>query len=142
MDRTQNYRQEFSPHFRTLTKQAEPMVPWEGDDPFVGDQKMRDKQQLSPRHRYINKCRRTNLCPEPLLLRKSASTELALNHYGLGDTKGMAIADGLERLPEVSVVNLAHNRFSDGTVSELVKALMPPLSSAVPTGKKLSDFMK
>ena len=72
----------------------------------------------------------SELVPEPLLIRRKVNNTLSLQHYGIGDRLGKALADGLSvGLPHLRHINLTDNRLKDETVADLVAAI-----SDAPTG--------
>jgi Ran GTPase-activating protein (RanGAP) involved in mRNA processing and transport len=79
---------------------------------------------LTPRSRYIQNCIRSKLNPRAfLILRKSDTTELLLSHMGIGDKMGKAVADSFKDLPQVKVVDISDNNFTDKSLAPIIHAL-------------------
>ena len=64
------------------------------------------------------------MSPRALIIRKAVSNRIQLNHHGLGDVKGLIVADSLVTLPHVRSVNFADNGFSAKGVSRIMRSLM------------------
>jgi Ran GTPase-activating protein (RanGAP) involved in mRNA processing and transport len=79
---------------------------------------------MTPRSRYIENCIRDNLNPRAfLILRKADTTELLLGHMGIGDKMGKAVADSFKDLPQVKLVDLSDNNFTDKALAPIIRAL-------------------
>lgn len=84
----------------------------------------------SPRSKYIYECISSHLNPRPsLLIRKKFSTEIRLEHYGMGDSMAIRLSAVLADLPMVTVLNLCDNNLTDVGLKPLLEKIgaMPNL---------------
>ena len=82
--------------------------------------------ETDPRKVYLTKCRELDLLPEPMqLVRKHKSTNMALQHYCIGDKRIEAIAAGLKQMPNeiVRSINMSNNRVSWKGMKALTDAM-------------------
>ncbi|OQR88053.1 hypothetical protein ACHHYP_07648 [Achlya hypogyna] len=78
---------------------------------------------LTPRTLFFDECTNEALLPEPLLARITADRGLDLRHFGIGDTKAIALAKSLASLPAIHALNLADNRLTQAAVSVILQLL-------------------
>ena len=79
---------------------------------------------LSPRSRYIDGCIRKKLNPRlSLILRKSFTKCLDLQHQGIGDEMAILFADAIVDIPYVESLNIADNNLTDKGLAPIIKAL-------------------
>ncbi|KDO32993.1 hypothetical protein SPRG_02684 [Saprolegnia parasitica CBS 223.65] len=78
---------------------------------------------VTPRTLFFDECANEQIVPEPLLARISPDRALDLRHFGLGDTKAIALAKSLASLPSIYALNLADNRLTQAAVSVILQLL-------------------
>ncbi|EQC36939.1 hypothetical protein SDRG_05764 [Saprolegnia diclina VS20] len=78
---------------------------------------------VTPRTLFFDECANEQILPEPLLARISSDRALDLRHFGLGDTKAIALAKSLASLPSIYALNLADNRLTQAAVSVILQLL-------------------
>ena len=79
---------------------------------------------LSPREQYLAACIEKGLPPLPsLVMRKTFTTKIDLNHFGIGDDMGCAFAECLRSLPSVESLNLCDNALTDKSLYPLLLAI-------------------
>lgn len=81
---------------------------------------------ISPRSRYIDGCIRNGLNPRAaLVLRKNLNRNISLQHHGIGDQRGVLLAETLSAgLPFVSLINIADNNLTDVSLTPILKAII------------------
>ena len=86
----------------------------------------------SPRSKYIMKCLNGGVNPRAsLIIRKSVTKELNLQHYGMGDEMAQMLAESLADLPFINSINIADNNLTDRGMKPLLDAAitMPKLTT-------------
>mmetsp|Transcript_16332 Transcript_16332/g.30488 ORF Transcript_16332/g.30488 Transcript_16332/m.30488 type:complete len:1463 (-) Transcript_16332:187-4575(-) len=86
----------------------------------------------SPRSKYIMKCLAGGVNPRAsLILRKTLTKELYLQHYGMGDNMAVMLAESLAELPFINSINIADNNLTDAGMKPLLDAamVMPKLTT-------------
>lgn len=86
----------------------------------------------SPRSKYIMKCLSGRVNPRAsLILRKTLTKELYLQHYGMGDEMAKMLAESLAELPFINSINIADNNLTDAGMKPLLDAcmIMPKLTT-------------
>ena len=79
---------------------------------------------LSPRSRYIDGCIRKKLNPRlSLILRKSFTKCLDLQHHGIGDEMAVLFAEAIVDIPYVEALNMADNNLTDKGLSAIIDAI-------------------
>ena len=102
---------------------------YENEDGQIDIHDDRDKESMglsvSPRTMYIDGCIRSNLNPRPsLILRKTLTKEMNLQHYSMGDDMGKLLASSLQELPFIQSINLSNNKLTDVSLGPILKAIM------------------
>lgn len=93
----------------------------------------------SPRTKYIAACLKQNMNPRmSLILRKRISSELNLQHQGMGDTLGLLFADSLKELPYVQSINISDNNLTDVSIGPILRSI---ISMANVTSLNISNNM-
>ena len=94
------------------------------DVPTVKDD-LQDGTVTSPRTKYIAACLKKNMNPRmSLILRKRISSDLNLQHQGMGDTLGVLFADSLKELPYVHSINIADNNLTDVSIGPILRSII------------------
>jgi len=87
--------------------------------------------ETTPRTKFIAACIQAKVHPRAsLLLRKNVSTELNLQHQGMGDSMATVLAKSLPDLPFVHSINLTDNNLTGVGLQPLIHsmALLPSLT--------------
>jgi hypothetical protein len=77
----------------------------------------------SPRTAFVRACADAQIPPESLIVRKRQSPVLDLAHFGVGDTRAIALAIGLAGLPRVDALVLMDNRLTARGVEAIAVAV-------------------
>jgi Ran GTPase-activating protein (RanGAP) involved in mRNA processing and transport len=86
---------------------------------------LHDGTITSPRTKYITACLKQNLNPRmSFILRKRISSDLNLQHQGMGDTLGILFADSLRELPYVHSINLNDNNLTDLSIGPIIRSIL------------------
>jgi hypothetical protein len=79
----------------------------------------------SPRTAYITGCMDAGLNPRAsLILRKSFTKKLELQHQGMGDQMACILAESMKSLPFIQSINLMDNKLTDDGLGPLLKAAL------------------
>ena len=79
----------------------------------------------SPRTKYIAACLKQNMNPRmSLILRKRVSSELNLQHQGMGDSLGLLFAESLRELPYVQSINISDNNLTDISIGPILRSII------------------
>lgn len=83
------------------------------------------RKPLTARTQYLSSCIRQRLNPLPsLIVRKTDTKALQLQHMGIGDRMGEIIAEAIAGLPDVESVNLSDNNLTDDSLGPIMLALV------------------
>ena len=77
----------------------------------------------SARAKFLKRCARENLPPQPCLVRKFKSDELNLSGMLLGDQIGLALAEAIPSIPNVEELDLSTNRMTGLSISKMLNAI-------------------
>eukprot|EP01041_Mallomonas_annulata_P004471 gene4471-8905_t len=78
----------------------------------------------SPRAKFLAGCVKLGIAPRSaILLRPDLSHVLNLEHQSMGDQMGMLLANGLNAMPNIQVLNLADNNLTDLSLKPLLDAV-------------------
>lgn len=91
----------------------------------------------SPRAKFLAGCLKHKIAPRSsIMLRSKVSTELLLDHQGMGDRLGILLASGLNDMPFVETLSLAENNLTDISLQPLIESIA--LSTSI-TDLDISD---
>jgi len=78
---------------------------------------------MSPRSQYISNCIMQGMNPRAsLIVRKTMTKRLELQHYGMGDKMAAILAESIAELPHLQSINIADNGLTDDGMGPIILA--------------------
>jgi len=79
----------------------------------------------SPRTKYISGCIKSHRNPRmSLILRRKVTSQLNLQHMGMGDGMGVLFAEALGDLPYVDTIDISDNNLTDASLNSIIKSIV------------------